>query len=217
MGEIIEYLRRALKKLEVPIVTGVEVTPAIILEINPDAVVVATGSRPRQKPVPGEYGPPSVLNVREALAGALDGREKVLFMDENGGHHATATVELLVDQGKKVTMVTSDLFIGIELATIGDLSLTRQRLLQKGVTFITDVVTERIDGIKVTARDLYTNKPIFFEGYDTIVLDVGELPEDQLYRQLKGKVKDLYRVGDCVAPRGIDVAVFEGRRVGGRL
>ena len=32
--------------------------------------------------------------------------------DEYGGHHATATVELLADQGKEVHMVTSDLFIG---------------------------------------------------------------------------------------------------------
>ena len=217
MAEIIRYLSHVLKKLQVPIVTGVEVTRKIVLEKNPDAVIVATGSRPKIKPVPGEYGPPLVLNVWEVIEGQFPVGEKVLFIDENSGHHATATVELLADQGKKVDMVTSDLFVGIELAPLGDLYLTRQRLLQKGVTFTTDVVIDEIDGSKMKARDIYTNEPILFEGYDTIVLDMGNVVDELLYRQLKGEINELYRAGDCVAPRGIDMAILEGRRLGERL
>jgi len=141
----------------------------------------------------------------------------VLFIDENSGHHATATVELLADQGKKVDMVTSDLFVGIELGPLGDLYLTRQRLLQKGVTFTTDVVIDEIEGSKVKARDIYINEPILFEGYDTIVLDMGNVVDDLLYCQLKGEINELYRAGDCVASRGIDMAILEGRRSGERL
>ena len=217
MSEIIRYLTHVLKRLQVPIVTNVEVTKKIVLEKNPDAVIVTTGSRPKIKPVPGEYGPPLVLNVWEVIEGQFPVGEKVLFIDENSGHHATATVELLADRGKKVDMVTSDLFIGIELAPLGDLYLTRQRLLQKGVTFTTDVVIDEIDGSKVKARDIYTNEPILFEGYDTIVLDMGNMVDDLLYHQLKGEIKELFRAGDCVAPRGIDMAVLEGRRLGERL
>ncbi len=145
----------------------------MIQEKNPDAVIVATGSRPVKRPVSGDYGPPLVQNVWDVMEERYPVGEKILFVDENGGHHATATVELLADQGKRVDMVTSDLFIGIELAPIGDLYLTRQRLLQKGVTFTTDVRVEEIQGTVVKARDIYTNQPIVYEGYDTIVLDMG--------------------------------------------
>jgi mycofactocin system FadH/OYE family oxidoreductase 2 len=217
MAEVIRYLHRMLEKRRVPIITGVKVTPELVSEKNPDAVIIATGSKPKARPVPGEYGPPTVLNVWEVIEGQFLVGEKVLFVDENGGHHATATVELLADQGKKVDIVTSDLFIGMELAPLGDLYLTRQRLLQKGVTFTTDVVIDEIDGSKVKARDIYTNEPILFEGYDTIVLDMGNVVDDLLYRQLKGQTKELYRIGDCVAPREIDMAILEGRRVGERL
>lgn len=217
MTEIIRYLKHALEKLQVPIMTGVEVTPEFVLENNPDAVIVTTGSKPKTKPVPGEYGPPWVLSVWDAIEGRFPVGKRVLFIDENGGHHATATVELLADQGKKVDMVTSDLFIGIELAAIGDLYLTRQRLLQKGVTFLTDVVIDEIDQNKVTARDIYTNERIVFKDYDSVVLDMGNVAEDHLYRQLKGRVKELYRAGDCVAPRGIDMAILEGRSIGERV
>ena len=217
MAGIIVHLLRALEKLQVPMITGTEVTPALVHENKPDAVIVATGSKPRLNPVSGDYGPPSVLNVWEVIEGQYPIGEKVLFVDHNSGHHATATVELLADQGKKVDMVTNDLFIGIQLASIGDLYLTRQRLLQKGVTFTTDIMIDEIENNKVKAREMYTNKPVLFEGYDTIVLDMGNMVDDHLYQQLKGQVAELYRVGDCVAPRGIDIAIFEGRRLGEKL
>ena len=183
--------------------------------------MVATGSVPVSKPYPGNYGPPTVLNGWDVIQGTHPVGEKVLFVDEDGGHHAMATAELLAEQGKKIDMVTSDLFIGIELAPRGELYLGRQRLLQKGVTFRTDLDILEIDTgngkLRVKARDIYTNEAILLEDYDTMVLDVGNTAEDGLYHQLKGRVKEVYRIGDCVAPRGIDMAIIEGRRVGEQL
>ncbi|NLA75503.1 MAG: FAD-dependent oxidoreductase, partial [Deltaproteobacteria bacterium] len=148
MGAIITYLMYMAEKLEIPIITGTEATTEMVLKENPDVVIVATGSYPHVKPVPGEYSPPSVLSVFEVLHGTYPVGEKVLFIDENGGHHAAATVEHLADLGKKVHMVTSDLFIGIELSTLGDISTTRQRLLQKGVVFTSDLRIEEINSLK---------------------------------------------------------------------
>ncbi len=218
MQGVIRYLRHRLIQHGVPIQRGVAATPEMILEQNPDAVVVATGSVPVSKPFPGEYGPPAVLTGWDVILGTHPVGEKVLFIDEDGGHHAMATAELLAEQGKKVDMVTSDLFIGIELAPRGELYLGRQRLLQQGATFRTDLDILEIDtsggGLRVKARDIYTNAPILFDGYDTVVLDVGSAADDDLYHRLKGRVKELYRTGDCVAPRGIDMAIIEGRQVG---
>jgi hypothetical protein len=106
------------------------------------------------------------------------------------------------------------LFIGIDLASIGDLYLTRQRLLQRGVTFITDTRVEAIEGIKVSARNVFSSKPLTFTGYDTIGLNVANRVDDTLYFAVKKIVKELYRVGDCVAPRGMEMAIFEGRKAG---
>ena len=49
MSEIIRYLTHELKKLQVPTLTGVEVTREMVIEKNPDAVIMATGSRPQDK------------------------------------------------------------------------------------------------------------------------------------------------------------------------
>ena len=217
MTAIKDHLEHELMKLQVPIITETEVTTESVAHENPDVVIVATGSFPIDKPIPGVYGPPRVLNVREVLNGDFPIGDKVLFIDENGGHHAASTVEFLADQGKQVHMITSDLFIGIDLAPIGDLSMTRQRLLQKGVVFETDLIINEIQEDRVMVRDIYTNTSRQLHGYDTIILDMGNRAKDALYRRLKGHVKELYRVGDCVAPRGIDTAFIEGRKVGERI
>ena len=218
MQGVIRYLKHMLAKNGVPVNTGVTVTPELILEQAPDAVVVATGSVPITKPYPGDYGPPAVLTGYDVIRGVHPVGERVLFVDEDGGHHAMATAELLAGQGKRVDMVTSDLFIGIELAPRGELYLGRQRLLQQGATFRTDLDILEIDSstsaLRVKARDIYTNESILFDGYDTVVLDVGSTVDDSLYHQLKGHVSEVYRTGDCVAPRGIDMAIIEGRQVG---
>jgi NADPH-dependent 2,4-dienoyl-CoA reductase/sulfur reductase-like enzyme len=217
MQGVVRYLKHTLDKLDVPIQTGVTVTPELIAEKQPDAVVVTTGSKPNAKPYPGNYGPPTVLTGWDVIAGMHPVGDKVLFIDEDGGHHAMATAEMLAEQGKKVDMVTCDLFIGIELAPRGELYLGRQRLLQQGVTFTTDVEILEVNDKQVKARNIYTNETILYDDYDTVVLDVGNLSDDELYRQLKGQVKEVYRAGDCVAPRGIDMAIIEGRKVGEQL
>jgi mycofactocin system FadH/OYE family oxidoreductase 2 len=214
LEEIIRYQIHMLEKLKVPVHTGVRVGAEMVLKETSDTVIVTTGATPKERPVPGEYGPPGVLNVWDVLGEKHPVGEKILFIDENGGHQATATVEFLADQGKKVDMVTSELFIGIELAPLGDLYLSRQRLLQKGATFTCDVRVDEINGNTVKARNIYTNEPIIYEGYDTVVLAMGNQVQDRLYKTLKGLVKELYRAGDCVAPRYIGMAIFEGRKVG---
>jgi mycofactocin system FadH/OYE family oxidoreductase 2 len=209
-------LRQAIKK-GIAFESGVEVTPELVRGQSPDAVIVAAGSRPDPRPFPGSYGPPSVLSVWDALAEKYPIGDRVLYIDETGGHRAAGTAERLADQGKKVDIVTSELFVGIELSSLGDLYLTRQRLLQKGVTFITDVVVDEIQGLLIRAHELYSDRPLTYGDYDTIILDVPQRAEETLYFRLKGQVKELHRIGDCRAPRTIEMAVFEGWQIGAKL
>ena len=97
-------------------------------------------------------------------------------------------------------MLTSSLFVGQDLGPIQDMNLTRQRLLQKGVTFTTDYAVMEIKGREVNGFNVYSNEWYTIGGYDSIVLAMGNRVEDALYKALKGKVRELYRIGDCVAP-----------------
>ena len=217
IGGIVTNLRSHLEKLNVTIRCGVEITEAFVEKDNPEVVVVSTGSIPRGNPLPGRYSPLQVLNVWQVLKGEGSVGERVLVIDGDGHHKTTGTAEFLADQGNKVDIITDALFVGVELGPIGDLYSSRQRLLQKGVTFISDVRAQEIQGTTVKVVNIYSNEVQTFEGYDTIVVVIPNRPNDFLYFRLKGKIKELYRIGDCVAPRKIDMAILEGSRVGRML
>ncbi len=62
--------------------------------------------------------------------------------------------------------------------------------------------------------NVYSNAMIDFEGYDTVVLAAGNVADDALYLALKDKVKEVHRIGDCVAPRLTDAAIADGHSIG---
>ncbi len=211
---VIRWLVTQVEKLKVEIRLGTEVTPEIVFEQAPDAVVVATGSVPKENPFPGGYLFPQVCHAEHILKGEVGTGEKVILIDTDGHHKATSTAELLADMGKTVHILTPSLFIGGRLGPLQDLFLMRQRLIKKGVTFTPDIAVLEIQGTTIKGLNVYSNTLIDFEGYDTVVLAAGNRVQDSLYFALKGKVKELYRIGDCVAPRKIDMAIVEGNKVG---
>jgi mycofactocin system FadH/OYE family oxidoreductase 2 len=213
LSSVIRNEENQLKILPVDIVLNKEVDTESVLKQNPDTIIIATGSVPKECPVPGADGP-NIFNVWQVLLGEANPGNRVLFIDYDGHHQATATAEHLADRGKEVHMLTSSLFVGTDLGPIQDLYLTRQRLLQKGVTFTPDFAVMEIKELGVNGFNVYSNQWHTFTGYDSIVLAMGNRVEDGLYRALKGKVRELYRIGDCVAPRKIDMAILEGEKVG---
>ena len=50
-----------------------------------------------------------------------------------------------------------------------------------------------------------------------MVTAMGNDADDGLYFALKGRVSELYRAGDCVAPRQVDMAIHEGYMAGKRV
>jgi 2,4-dienoyl-CoA reductase (NADPH2) len=71
----------------------------------------------------------------------------------------------------------------------------------------------RLVAIHDTAVSLASGKDSSAVFADTVVLAVGAKPEDRLYRELEGKVPELYAVGDCVSPRKMIEAIHEGYAV----
>jgi len=212
-GKIARYLADQVERLGVEIKTGVEVSPELIIELRPDAVVVATGSRSRALKIPGAEQK-NVVDMRDVLRGKVEVGKRVVVIDETGSHAAASVAEFLADQGRQVEMVTEDMFVSTELAQTLDLGLWYQRALSKGITFSPQSVVREISGDTVVVADVFSQEERRIEGVDTVVLALYGEPNQELYFALKGHGMDVYRVGDCVAPRGVSQAVLEGNRVG---
>ncbi len=99
-----EYLKRGLKKAGVEVVLNTEVTPALVMEIQPDTVVVASGASPKRPDVPG-VDRKNVVQAVDVITGkAAVGDRVVIIGERNTGMEIALS---LAKRGKKVTLATS--------------------------------------------------------------------------------------------------------------
>ena len=70
---------------------------------------------------------------------------------------------------------------------------------------------------EATIADLLSGRTEVISAVDTVVIRTHGLPNDELYFELAGRVPEVIRVGDAVAVRFIDRAIFDGHMAGRRL
>jgi len=211
-SDVIRNQTIEMKKYGVEIQLNTEVTTELVEQEKPDAVIAALGSEAGQCYLPGT-DQPHVITFYEALGGRETG-DHVLILDEIGFHQATSTAEFLSYLGKQVTIITAGLYVGPDLMPTMDLPLWYRRALDQGIELITDSIIRSINENSVTIFNHYSGKETILKEIDTVVLVTQPAAREDLYHELKGKVSELYRIGDCLAPRRVEHAIFDGFRVG---
>ena len=214
--EIATHLAHQVEKQGVEIRLGVEVTPEMVAAAAPDVVVLATGSLPLIPSIPGAEQDNVVTYWDVARDLGVKG-DSILLYDLHGYWSGASIAELLANQGKKVHIVTPQKFVGADIYP-GTLLLWHQRIEGKGVTWTTDANVEAISGNTVTISSTHwTGHQWTMDGIDTVVLACGGAPNDGLYKDLKGIVKELKIVGDCEAPLRIERGIYSAELLGRSL
>jgi 2,4-dienoyl-CoA reductase-like NADH-dependent reductase (Old Yellow Enzyme family)/thioredoxin reductase len=217
IGRLLDYQAAQLKKNKVKVELGKALTPAEVKKLKPDAVIVATGVKPvvPKDEVPGLDTLSNVVMAEDVLMGRAKVGESVLII--GGDLVGCETADFLADQGKQVTVTRRSPFMANNMNPDMRMLLV-DRLRRKGVRLIPGVqYMEATDtGLRIHVRGGITSmaeigadamKSIVA---DTIVIAAGSTPDTELADGLKGKVKNIRTVGDCVEPRTILEAIREG-------
>ena len=207
------YFEGQCRALKVAIQCGMQATAERVLEFQPDAVVLATGSRPTPIAIPGAA---RVYSVWDALLEPDRLGHHVAFIDADGNWPSVATAEHLAELGKKVTLITAEAGYGSRI-TIYSMLAVRHRFREKQIRVIVLRAVRALEGSTLVLEDVSTDGPDRLEGVDSVVAAAGSMADDQLYRELRGRVADLRMVGDCVAPRTALEAIYEGHAAGRAL
>src|SRR5947208_146365 len=210
-GELGDLRRAATAKRVVVVRLGMEATPALVLGEHPDAVVIATGSHPHIPPVPGSDGKHVVMD-RDVLGGEATVGSHVVVIDDVHTEQALSTAELLLDQGKRVEVISPLFYVGQDIG-VTSIAPLYTRLYTKGAVLTPCSELRAVEGSTVIVRNVFSGAERRIESVDTVVLATGSRSTDALYRALKGQVRALYAAGDCVAPRGVHQAILDGTRV----
>ncbi len=212
---ITRWLALQIQKLGVDIHLNTEVTPQIVEREKPDAVVVATGSTPRHLSLPGATDQ-NLVNERSVLLGKANVGQRAVVLDGTGDTVGCSTAEFLAVQGKQVYILAKGYHVGEDIDKETK-PLVYRSLLEKGVNLVPFTWVKSISGKSVITYNTFTFQEDKIEDIDTVVYAIGAMVDNQLYKSLKGKVNELYAIGDCFAPRRIQNAIYEGSKVGREL
>ena len=204
---LISYLSTQMKKLGVDIRLGKEATPELIEKEGADVVLVATGARTLFPEITG-VDKDIVLDPIDLLMGRREAGENVIVA--GGGLVGSEVAAYLAEQGKKVTIIEMLKDIAYDLHPANRMHLLD--MLTKGnVTVMTSTTLEEISNEGVVVTDAEGKEKTLKA--DTVVLALGMKEESELWNALKGKVRELHAIGDCVKPRRIMDAMWEGYRL----
>lgn len=207
LREWVEYEKGRLQKLPVKVLLGKRFDPSLIEEGKPDAVIVATGSRPHYPPIEG-IEEAKVVSVDDALSGRVEVGEKVLIV--GGGGIGSEAADYFSEKGKEVTLV--EMLDGIALDLVGHLQhFLNVRLREKGVRLLIGAKATRFekDGLWIETQEGMKK----LEGFDTMIVAMGSIPNNDLPHRLKEKVREVYVIGDASKPRELMEALLEAEEV----
>lgn len=208
-SRLIEVWEAEIKGLGVQVGTGKQATAEDILSEGPDVLVLATGSVPGQPTAPIKNC--QVKSTIEVLKNPASSQgQVVLLWDEVGNQVMARAVESLLSAGCQVYLVTPDLFAGMKLAQTWELTSWNQNVMGKGITIITSSRIKEVDSHHATLENVFSGKLSVLENIGTLIHNCWPKPDESLYFLLKDHIDQVYRVGDCLAPRGIEAAVREG-------
>ncbi|HEX2965740.1 MAG TPA: FAD-dependent oxidoreductase, partial [Syntrophorhabdaceae bacterium] len=216
-GRLIDYLSHGMTKLGVDVHMNRNITSEMVSSMQPEAVVVATGSTPSSLDIPGVRGS-NVVYANDVLTGTVETGRKVVVV---GGRGLGCDVALfLSEKGKDVTIVTRSK-IGRDM--LHNLKQTMWEFLVKaGVRMfeftVPDSITDKGVNCWYDSGDAKERDNLFFFlPADTIVLAVGVNNNSILGEEIAGIIPETYLIGDCSGKRTVFDATHDGYEIGRKI
>jgi 2,4-dienoyl-CoA reductase-like NADH-dependent reductase (Old Yellow Enzyme family)/thioredoxin reductase len=186
---------------------GEQADAEAVADLEPDAVVVATGARPFAPSL--ELDGVRVFQAWDVLAGAVPHGERVVVADWGGDPAGLDCAEVLDRAGNDVT-------VAVAAVTVAETMHQYQRNLYLGRLYRAGIRLEHhveLTGARpgaVELRNLVAPELESQLAADVLVLALGRVPEVGLADELESRVLVVERAGDVLSPRSIEEATLEG-------
>ena len=207
MEWIADYYKVEFEKLGVEVKLGMEATAENIAEMNPDAVLVATGSKsiiPRS--IPGINGK-NVYTIEEVLTGKAGLKDKKILI-VGAGVTGLETAEYLCHEGN--TVVLADMLEKVAPnANHTNVADVCGRLKKYGAQFMMAHALKEIRETGVVLERLSDKEAVTVEA-DAVVLSLGFRPDNGLVEELKAKGIPAQAIGNAIKDGTIAPATRSG-------
>ncbi|MGM9525024.1 MAG: FAD-dependent oxidoreductase [Peptococcaceae bacterium] len=181
-----------------------EVTPALVEELQPDALILAVGSLPVQPPIPGLQGDHVIL-VNDYYQQKDRVKDTVVVL--GGGLAGCETAIHLAREGKQVSLVEMRSELAPD-ANIRHRPLLLQEIAAQGIAVYTQHTGQQITAEGVHCTDADGNE-VFVPG-STVICALGQKPNRATVDALRDGAPYVAVIGDCGKVSNITAAVYQG-------
>lgn len=202
----LDYLIRQIKKSDVDVRMGIEATPDMVRELQPDSLIIAVGALPTTPKIKGVDNK-RVMQAMDAIyKHEAIGQDVVII--GGGSIGCELGLELALLKGHHVSIVE----FGPELAAQGNMLYRialRQKMDQaKTLVRLTETVCKEItdEGVFVSDKE---GRESFIKA-DTVILATGLKANREVAEAFYGITPDTVMIGDCEKPRKVMEATLEG-------
>jgi N-methyl-L-proline demethylase len=236
---IVDWRVRECERLGVELRFNVFAAAEDVLGLDPDAVVIATGGAPNVEFL--DFGAELAVSSWDLLSGAVRPSGEVIVYDDNGAHPGLSAAEYVVDSGAKLEIVTPERMLAPDVGGTSYPPYFRafsRADAKVSLNLRLESIARRGNRVVGVFYDEYGRRRVEKEA-DTIVVEHGAVPVDDLYFELKaGSVNRgevdydaliagrpqtlrsnpdgryrLFRIGDAVASRNIHAAIYDAIRL----
>ncbi len=207
-------LQREMQQAGVQVLRNTRVDRALVEREQPDHVIIATGAEPYW-PAFEQGGELQVVDAWQVLRDAVPLGRSVVVVDWRCDWIGPGIAERLVRAGHQVQLAVNGTHCGENLPLYVRDQLAGE-LHRLGIPIIPYARLYGCDDTTVYLQHTASGEPMLLENIDTLVLCQGHQPVDTLGAQLQDLVP-FDRIGDCLAPRTAEEAIYEGLKVAWNL
>jgi mycofactocin system FadH/OYE family oxidoreductase 2 len=204
-GDVVRNLHNQLEGRPVTVETGTEVTVDAIDETRWDAIVAATGAREQYPDFQGK----NVYRSWDVLHGESVG-ESVLVFDQNKHAPGVGVAEQLATDGHEVTFVSTSFHPGDQLEGT-NVPPFLESLFEHDVELLEHSTVIGFDDGTAQVMNVYSQNVRPYT-VDSLVVANRREARNSLVDMLEEEIDDaeIHAIGDCVAPRLVDKAIYDG-------
>jgi NADPH-dependent 2,4-dienoyl-CoA reductase/sulfur reductase-like enzyme len=208
--DILNYFMEELARLEIDVRMNSAVSAELLRELDPDEVILATGSLPDTPMIKGLFQTDmQVCTVTELLSGALDVGRRVLIW---GGNQAGLVLaDHLAAKGKSVTVLHRKEHFAEDMSS-NDRYYLRERLKRGNVALHKNVHVRSFlgDGVLFSSG----GRGVDLRGFESLVLADSFVSLRDAANLIKQHRARVHFIGDAKQPRHLMYAIGEGEELG---
>ncbi|MBT4888992.1 MAG: FAD-dependent oxidoreductase, partial [Rhodospirillales bacterium] len=211
-GGLITNLSHEVERAGVQILCNQAVDIDVIEEHAPDEIILACGAKPYMPTIEGAEEA-NIVDAWQVLDGTAKIGSSVLISDWTSDWVALGIAEKLAREGCKVRLAVTGASAGETLQQYIK-NMWNSKLLGLGVEMIPYARIFGADANTVYLERTVVSEHLVVEDVDTIVIAHGHASNTELVQQLEGGKHTVHVIGDCLAPRDAEAAIFEGLKIG---